>query len=44
MKIIRALRYLPLIFMLFTAACIAFICFSGENEYSDSTFVFSNRG
>lgn len=44
MKLLRCLRYLPLIFMLILAAGIAFICMGGGTDYSDSTFVFSNSG
>lgn len=44
MKIIRCLRYLPLIFMLLLAAGLAFICMSNGTDYSNSTFVFAEQG
>jgi hypothetical protein len=43
MKILRCIRYLPLIFMLLAAVMLVCVWMSGESDYSDSTFVFSRE-
>ncbi len=44
MKIIRCMKYMPLVFVLLAAAAAAFICMGGNDSFTDSTFVFSNAG